>query len=84
MLLDRLILRNLLSFRDATVEPRPLNIPIGENTAGKSNVIQAIGLLQSLPSDFRAAIFSAFPQQTRSTPLVFSKRREGCSGTCGC
>jgi len=56
MLLDSLTLKNLLSFKDATVELRPLNILIGENGAGKSNLIEAVGLLQSLPSDFRSAI----------------------------
>ncbi len=56
MLLERITLKNLLSFRNAEVELRPLNILIGENTAGKSNLIEAVGLLQSLPSDFRSAI----------------------------
>jgi predicted ATPase len=56
MLLDRITLKNLLSFRHSTIELGPLNVLIGENTAGKSNLIEAIGLLQSLPSDFRTAI----------------------------
>lgn len=56
MLLGPITLRNLLSFRDQTVALGPLNILIGENTAGKSNLIEAVGLLQAAPSDFRAAI----------------------------
>ncbi len=56
VLLGPITLRNLLSFKNQTVELRPLNILIGENTVGKSNLIEAIGLLQAAPSDFRAAI----------------------------
>jgi len=41
---------------ETRLELRPLNILIGENTAGKSNVIEAIGLLQAMPQDFRVAI----------------------------
>jgi predicted ATPase len=56
VLLQQITLRNLLSFKDATVELKPLNILIGENTAGKSNLIEAISLLQAAPSDLRAAV----------------------------
>ncbi len=56
MLLERITLKNLLSFQDATLELRPLNILIGENTAGKSNLIEAISLLQAAPTDLRSAI----------------------------
>lgn len=49
MFLKRLTLKNLLSFRDATVELGPLNVLIGENSAGKSNLIEAVSLLQAAP-----------------------------------
>jgi predicted ATPase len=56
MLLEQITVKNLLSFRDATVDLGPLNILVGENTAGKTNLIEAISLLQALPGDLRAAI----------------------------
>jgi hypothetical protein len=52
VLLQQITLRNLLSFKGATIDLKPLNILIGENTAGKSNLIEAISLLQAAPSDF--------------------------------
>jgi predicted ATPase len=45
-----------LSFKDTTVEFSPLNILIGANGAGKSNLIEAISLLQAAPVDFQSAI----------------------------
>jgi len=56
MLLEQITLRNLLSFRDATIDLGPLNILIGENTAGKSYLIEAVSLLQAAPSDMRNAL----------------------------
>jgi predicted ATPase len=56
MLLEQITLRNLLSFRDATIDLGPLNILIGENTAGKSNLIEAVSLFQAAPSDMRNAL----------------------------
>ncbi len=56
MLIEQITLRNLLSFKDATIRLRPLNILIGENTAGKSNLIESIGLLQAAPVDLLSAI----------------------------
>jgi hypothetical protein len=53
MLLEQITLRNLLSFKDATVDLGPLNILIGENTAGKSNLIEAVSLLQAAPTEMR-------------------------------
>ena len=43
MLIHRLELKNLLSFRDSTIELGPLNVLIGPNAVGKSNLIEAIG-----------------------------------------
>ena len=56
MLIDRLVLKNLLSFRDSTVELGQLNVLIGPNAVGKSNLIEAIGLLQAAPNGFANAI----------------------------
>lgn len=53
MLLERIQLRNLLSFGPSAeeLELRPLNVLIGPNASGKSNFIEAIGLLQAAPTD---------------------------------
>jgi predicted ATPase len=56
MLLRHVKLENLLSFRNATLELRALNVLIGANASGKSNLIEAIGLLQATPIDLSAAI----------------------------
>ena len=58
MLLERIELRNLLSFGPQTeeLELRPLNVLIGTNGSGKSNFIEAIGLLQAAPTDLAAPI----------------------------
>jgi len=50
------VLENLLSFRKTTVELRGLNVLIGPNASGKSNLIEAIGLLQAAPVDLNAAV----------------------------
>src|SRR5208337_2371982 len=51
-------IHNLLSFgeRGAKVELGPLNILIGPNGSGKSNLVEIIGLLNSVPRDFPDAI----------------------------
>jgi len=56
MFIHRLTLKNLLSFKDATIELGPLNVLIGPNAVGKSNLIEAIGLLQATRSGFMEAI----------------------------
>jgi predicted ATPase len=56
MLLRKVKLENLLSFRKTEVELRGLNVLIGANASGKSNLIEAIGLLQAAPVDLSAAI----------------------------
>jgi predicted ATPase len=52
-------MRGILSFRDASVELRPLNVLIGPNASGKSNLIEVISLLQAVPRDLPAAIRKA-------------------------
>src|ERR1039458_9126702 len=47
MLIKRLTLKKILSFNETTVELGQLNILIGANAVGKSNLIEAISLLQA-------------------------------------
>src|ERR1700691_3983746 len=56
MLLRQVKLENLLSFQKTEVELRGLNVLIGANASGKSNLIEAIGLLQAAPMDLSTAI----------------------------
>lgn len=56
MLIKRLTLKKLLSFIECRVELGPLNVLIGPNASGKSNLIEVIGLLQAAPSSIGAAI----------------------------
>src|SRR5579863_8577744 len=56
MLINRLVLRKLLSFRDSTIELGQLNVLIGPNAVGKSNLIEVVGLLQAAPAGFASAI----------------------------
>jgi predicted ATPase len=56
--LKSLRLQNLLSFgeRCPLIELGPLNVLIGPNASGKSNLIEVIGLLQSAPKDLAESI----------------------------
>jgi predicted ATPase len=56
MLLQSIKLTNLLSFRDAELELRALNVLIGPNASGKSNLIAAIGLLKAAPENLEGAV----------------------------
>ncbi len=58
MLLHSIELKNMLSFGpDApSLQMRQLNVLIGANGSGKSNVIEAIGLLRAAPRDIAAPI----------------------------
>jgi predicted ATPase len=56
MLLRQITLENLLSFRNTTVELRGLNVLIGANASGKSNLIDAISLLRAAPLDLYTEI----------------------------
>jgi len=52
-LIEKIRLRNILSFGDKgeEIELQPLNVIIGQNASGKSNFIDVIKLLKSLPQD---------------------------------
>jgi len=56
MLIQRLALKKILSFNDSTVELGPLNVLIGPNAVGKSNLIEVISLLQAAPTGIEAQI----------------------------
>ena len=58
MLLHRIKLENMLSFGpDAQeLELKPLNVLIGPNASGKSNLIEVIGLLRAAPMDITAPV----------------------------
>ena len=51
MLIENLQIRGLLSFRDTSLEMRSLNVLIGPNASGKSNLIEIMALLRGLPRD---------------------------------
>lgn len=52
-LFEKIRLRNILSFGDKgeEIELQPLNIIIGQNASGKSNLVDVIKLLRSLPQE---------------------------------
>lgn len=51
-------LQNLLSYgsEPETIELQPLNVLIGTNASGKSNLIEAMGVLKATPTDLLAPI----------------------------
>ena len=51
MLINSLHLKNILSFKDTKLDLQPLNVLIGANGSGKSNLIDVIALLQAVPND---------------------------------
>ena len=56
MLIKSLQISGMLSFQDTTLELRPLNVLIGPNASGKSNLIEIIALLQAAPRDLAGFI----------------------------
>jgi predicted ATPase len=59
--IESLRIQNLFSFgeKGAQVELGPLNVLIGANASGKSNLIETIGLLKGLPNDFAEGVARA-------------------------
>ncbi|MDP6072898.1 MAG: AAA family ATPase [SAR202 cluster bacterium] len=39
-----------MSFRDLSLDLRPLNVLIGPNASGKSNLLEVVALMQALPT----------------------------------
>src|SRR2546423_2417711 len=58
MLIRKLYVRNFLSYGSKVEEIllQPLNVLIGQNASGKSNLIEAIGLLRATPKNLTAPI----------------------------
>lgn len=56
MLIHQLKLTNLLSFESIDLDLKPLNILIGHNGSGKSNLIEALGLIKSTPQGIAGPI----------------------------
>src|SRR5580693_4427015 len=56
LLFEQITLENLFSFKKTTVQLRGLNVLIGANAVGKSNLVEAIGLLHAAPTDLSTAI----------------------------
>jgi len=54
----KLKVRNLLSFSETGIDLQleSLNVLIGPNASGKSNLIETVALMKSLPSDFAQAV----------------------------
>ena len=61
MLINSLHLKNILSFKDTKLDLQPLNVLIGANGSGKSNLIDVIGLLQAVPNDIAGFLRSNGP-----------------------
>ncbi len=61
MLIKSLHLKNILSFKDTKLDLQPLNVLIGANGSGKSNLIDVIGLLKAVPSDIAGFLRSNGP-----------------------
>ena len=61
MFIKSLHLKNILSFKDTKLELQPLNVLIGPNSSGKSNLIDVIGLLQAVPNDIAGFLRSNGP-----------------------
>ncbi len=55
-MLGEVTLENIFSFKKTTVELRGLNVLIGPNAVGKSNLIEAISLLKAAPIDLNLAM----------------------------
>ena len=70
-LLKSIRLKNILSFKDAKLPLDSLNVLIGPNAAGKSNLIDVIGLLRAAPEDLTVAILrgGGAPAWIRKGPL---------------
>src|SRR5438132_8303370 len=56
MRLRSIRLKNILSFRDTNIKLQSLNVLIGPNGVGKSDLIEIINLLKSAPTDINRAI----------------------------
>ena len=58
MFIQALHLKDFLSFQDVSIELGPVNVLIGANGSGKSNVIDAIDFLQHCPDDLSSFVLN--------------------------
>ena len=56
MLIKSMHIKGMLSFQEMSLEMRPLNVLIGPNASGKSNLIEMVALLQAAPRDLSGFI----------------------------
>ena len=56
MLIKSLRIKGMLSFQDVSLDLRPLNVLIGPNASGKSNLIEIVALLQATSRDLAGFI----------------------------
>ncbi|MEJ1933424.1 AAA family ATPase, partial [Nostoc sp. NIES-2111] len=56
--IHKIRLKNFLSYgsEGEEIELQPLNVLVGPNASGKSNLIEAMGILREVPRDVEAAI----------------------------
>ncbi|MEL7493404.1 MAG: AAA family ATPase [Cyanobacteria bacterium J06554_11] len=56
--IKQLKLKNFLSYgsEETTIDLEPLNVIIGPNASGKSNLLEALGLFKALPSDLSVPV----------------------------
>jgi len=71
MLLKSITLQNFLSFgAEQTLELRPLNVLVGPNGTGKSNLIEAINLLRTRPEDVKLSMVGVWSKAEESSFVV--------------
>ena len=58
MFIQALHLKDFLSFQDVSIELGPVNVLIGANGSGKSNVIEAIDFLRHCPGDLNSFVLN--------------------------
>ena len=75
MLFKSVRVTGLLSFRDTQLELQPLNVLIGPNASGKSNLIEIMALLQAVPRD----LIGFFRRSGGISDWIWKGTREGAS-----
>lgn len=59
MLIDKLVIKNFLSLRHLELELKPLNVLVGANGSGKSNLLEVVSMLQSMPANLERHLISS-------------------------
>ena len=78
MLMHRIKLENILSFgpEAQVLELKPLNVLIGPNASGKSNLIEVIGLLRAVPNDITMPVREGGADQRNAAWWFATRTRE--------